>query len=651
MGSLFFIARSLDKSSGWGYNKNIKLHFIKGEKMKKIFAIIASVLLLCATMVLFTACGHTHEFTLYEYDGNATYEADGTKTAICNVEGCNETDTITAAGTKLQGYVSFKTFTVEGDHAYCVVANSEETFSFLDEIETTGDVTYMVTLDVFGASQALTKIVPLSVGDNTVYLFELHDGEVSKKIEVTIRRRPTYSVYFNSNGGTSVQSQTVEEGFLSSEPTAPTRTGYTFDGWEFDFSTPITGYTTINAKWKANTDTAYKVEYYLENIENDNYTLQEQETENLTGTTDTTANAEIKVFNHFTPESLEVTGNIAPDGSTVLRVYYQRNEYAVTFDGNGGELYRGNAEQRVKYGGAAVAPIYEKIGFYISGWSVPLVNISSDITTIASWTKVNASDYVVRDGDYIEFGSYPQTIKADNVTVGTVANEQGYYTGSDGELYAKVVVVNRYSSRYKFSNDQTVTYGNTYYFKVEPIRWRILSESDGKALILCDSIIANKRFDDESNNYKQSEIREWLNNEFLSTAFSEMERALINVVTVDNSAAEGGDTRDKAFLLSYSDVNNAEYGFLSVRYDEDNFVSDEKKQMLTSDYSRATGAGMSTSSDYYGNGQWWLGPPDSSYSYYAGYVDINGYVYDDYHGCSVYATDNGVVPALQIQLG
>ena len=63
---------------------------------------------LCALtcMVGFSSCGHTHEhsFTNYISDGNATYDSDGTKTAICD-NGCGETDTITDTGTKLQSKI------------------------------------------------------------------------------------------------------------------------------------------------------------------------------------------------------------------------------------------------------------------------------------------------------------------------------------------------------------------------------------------------------------------------------------------------------------------------------------------------------------------------------------------------------------------
>ena len=70
-----------------------------------------------------------------------------------------------------------------------------------------------------------------------------------------------YTVTFNSNDGTSVESQNVNAGAKATEPTpAPTKEGFTFDGWyegstfskKFDFNTPITDNMTLYAKWIEN---------------------------------------------------------------------------------------------------------------------------------------------------------------------------------------------------------------------------------------------------------------------------------------------------------------------------------------------------------------------------------------------------------------
>lgn len=69
---------------------------------------------------------------------------------------------------------------------------------------------------------------------------------------------PTFSVTFNTNGGSSITSQSVKDGELATKPSNPTKSNARFIGWysnegltvEFDFSTPITANTTIYAKWE-----------------------------------------------------------------------------------------------------------------------------------------------------------------------------------------------------------------------------------------------------------------------------------------------------------------------------------------------------------------------------------------------------------------
>lgn len=88
----------------------------------------------------------------------------------------------------------------------------------------------------------------------------------------------TYTVAFNSNGGSSVVAQTIEADKLAMEPTNPTRSGYTFAGWyngdvKFDFTTKVTENLTLTAKWtkveekddkdttSSNTTTKYTVKF------------------------------------------------------------------------------------------------------------------------------------------------------------------------------------------------------------------------------------------------------------------------------------------------------------------------------------------------------------------------------------------------------
>ena len=64
----------------------------------------------------------------------------------------------------------------------------------------------------------------------------------------------TYTVTFDSDGGSEVASQTVESGKTATRPTDPTKTGYSFNGWyncdtAFDFAAAIEGDVTLKVKW------------------------------------------------------------------------------------------------------------------------------------------------------------------------------------------------------------------------------------------------------------------------------------------------------------------------------------------------------------------------------------------------------------------
>lgn len=78
-----------------------------------------------------------------------------------------------------------------------------------------------------------------------------------------------YTVTFDSNGGSSVSTQTIEEGNKVTQPNNPTRNGYNFNGWllngtTYNFTTPVTNNITLVAKWTQKTYavSAKKVDAY-----------------------------------------------------------------------------------------------------------------------------------------------------------------------------------------------------------------------------------------------------------------------------------------------------------------------------------------------------------------------------------------------------
>ncbi len=259
-----------------------------------------------------------------------------------------------------------------------------------------------------------------------------------------------------------------------------------------------------------------------------------------------------------------------------------------------------------------------------------------------------------RDGNYVYMGRYPQTIKPDDVTLSEFQNADGYYDGSDGAEYLKVIASCNYYYDYVFTSGVKITKGEIYYFKMEPIRWRILDEKKG--LLVCDFIIDTVQYNHTAfshsngsyaNNYKESKIRAWLNDEFYKSAFTDEERFVIKTTLVDNSAESTlitennkficEDTEDKIFLLSAVEAN-------AMLIDADAYFPAERR-LFTSDYSRVTGA-YTDSFINHGCGYWWLRSPFAKSSCKVRFVRDNGRI-DNF---DVHMDDVGVVPAMQIKL-
>ena len=170
----------------------------------------------------------------------------------------------------------------------------------------------------------------------------------------------------------------------------------------------------------------YTVQYYWENIDDSGYTLHE--TVSGYAPVGSVVNAEIKKYEHFNAVDSSVSATIDSIDITVLKVYYRRDVYTITFDPNGGRLF-GTAVQKVKYGGNAVLPEFERDpddnffyeidrydGIYenVQGDATVTViwksrrmnelsapsNVAIDNDTV-SWSAVeNAASYIVTAGDY-----------------------------------------------------------------------------------------------------------------------------------------------------------------------------------------------------------------------------------------------------------
>ena len=174
-------------------------------------------------------------------------------------------------------------------------------------------------------------------------------------------------VIFDSDGGTAINSQFIDgkasgEDQKAQKPGDPYKEGFTFAGWyadtsrtnPFDFNMPITAPTTVYAKWTPNDNTQYKVIYWIEyqsDIENDlwDYKMVARIVKQSTTGAKTEYDPKLifnnpykhKEYGYVLNEEKSETKTVAPDGSTVVNVYYdcQTRNISFTFpDRNGNNV-------------------------------------------------------------------------------------------------------------------------------------------------------------------------------------------------------------------------------------------------------------------------------------------------------------------------
>ena len=195
-----------------------------------------------------STCGHdvTTPITPHSYD--ATWK--------CTECGYQDTN---LHGTAIRT----KTLQINGLDLYLSVSNSTSTFSFINEIEVADGATFGVFTDLECSNEIRSKTGSLKIIDNNTFYILVENGKDIALYTVVIRRRPIYRVSFNSDGGTAVLDQQIEEDSFASLPEiTPEKTGYTFTKWMFDFTTPITSDITIQAQY---TPIVYNINYVLKN--------------------------------------------------------------------------------------------------------------------------------------------------------------------------------------------------------------------------------------------------------------------------------------------------------------------------------------------------------------------------------------------------
>lgn len=262
--------------------------------------------------------------------------------------------------------------------------------------------------------------------------------------------------------------------------------------------------------------------------------------------------------------------------------------------------------------------------------------------------KASAKTYSV--GDYIYFGSYPQSKVTDSSLISALNRQTlnwksfNYYSGTgefDGNMtsgnFMKYADISYGDKKYRavkiesyrpyFTSDKTsadMEYyngldwyfgvnqntngylsGHTYWFEFEPIKWRILDPETG--LVMCETLIDSQPFSNyvkwtdadyndkgkNANDWETSSLRVWLNNTFYEAAFSDKEMNVVKTSTISNLRFSGNTSSSDTNTGNTKDkvflLSWHESMTKAYGFGSDAYSSDPHRMAKGSDYAKCQG--------------------------------------------------------------
>ena len=257
-------------------------------------------------------------------------------------------------------------------------------------------------------------------------------------------------------------------------PEAPSKQGYTFTGWTPEVGTMGIEDVSFNAVFSAGT-VAYTVETYVMDV-NGNY--GDAAIENKSATTGETVSVTPEAREGFSVAAESVlSGEVKADGSLVLKVYYSRNQYKLTVDGNVTNVYYGAA--------ISVAEPAAREGYTFAGWDrdVPETMPASDVTLVSQWNE--------NDADYTAYNAAKAAAEAKQAE----ANFDKTYTAESRQALADAIAKDVSGKKYtqqgevdaaaKAINDavtalELMTYKATFY--VDGAEYKVVTAKVGEAI-------------------------------------------------------------------------------------------------------------------------------------------------------------------------
>ena len=257
-------------------------------------------------------------------------------------------------------------------------------------------------------------------------------------------------------------------------PEAPSKQGYTFTGWTPEVGTMGIEDVSFNAVFSAGT-VAYTVETYVMDVTG-NY--GDAAIENKSATTGETVSVTPEAREGFSVAAESVlSGEVKADGSLVLKVYYSRNQYKLTVDGNVTNVYYGAA--------ISVSEPAAREGYTFAGWDrdVPETMPASDVTLVSQWNE--------NDADYTAYNAAKTAAEAKQAE----ANFDKTYTAESRQALADALAKDVSGRKYtqqgevdaaaKAINDavtalELMTYKATFY--VDGAEYKVVTAKVGEAI-------------------------------------------------------------------------------------------------------------------------------------------------------------------------
>ena len=292
------------------------------------------------------------------------------------------------------------------------------------------------------------------------------EKDVGIEIDITanttvkaIWQAKSYTITFDTTGGSAINSITQEYGTAIDAPANPTKDGYTFTGWSPAIpATMPANNITVTAQWEEIVPNTYIVTY-TDGV-NDVTVFADQIYANVTEGTATpafvgTPSREGYTFKGWTPT---VANTVT--ATVTYTATWEINQYTITFNTDGGSIV---APITQNYGTTVTAPTAPtKTGYTFTGWSaeVPTTMPAENITLTAQWTvnqytitfdtaggnsiapitqnygtAIEAPANPTKDG-YTFTGwdkTIPSTMPAENITITATWSQNHQHSDADGK--------------------------------------------------------------------------------------------------------------------------------------------------------------------------------------------------------------------------